>query len=655
MPSETPTPQPPPLDAVLKLMRGSEFLKCVAAAQACSRETRGLRALSTEEIILLKEQHNAAEEWSRVWVGKEFNPHKVVGCYFSGEIELGIFKERIEIEPGVAIGTGVYNCDLKNVSIGDNAYVSNNTLIANCYIGPRAIVEGCGSIVCTGKTAFGNGQRISFGLESGGRETAIFAELNVELAAQVGSFRKDRRAIEDYEMIVEQYTRQATSRIGIIEARAVVKNTPKILNCYIGSGAVIDAAILIENTTVLSNEAEPARVASGACVRDSIIQWGANVDTHAIVQNSVLCEHSGAGTHGKVMSSLIGPNTTVNCGECIHSLLGPFVGFHHQSLLISAFWPMGKGNIGYGANVGSNHTSKAPGQEIWPGEGTFFGLGVNIKFPSDFTKAPYTILASGVATLPQRCEMPFSLINARAESIEGVSPAFNEILPGWVLSDNIYAVLRNERKFAIRNKATRSRLDYEVFRPQIVDLILAARETLRKAEGCLPPERANSYTSGGVSIGAVYIDKDIPGLGKNFMKESARVEGLKAYTFYVRLYALKGLHFSLRFCFEKGHDHKRVLEPGFIGDPRYEHERAILVSEFPGMSVAEMLRELALQSEKMAAEIQVSKEKDDFRGARIIPDYMHVHTPAAQDGFVLTARKEASELSAEIEAMLKRI
>ena len=185
-------------------------------------------------------------------------------------------------------------------------------------------------------------------------------------------------------------------------------------------------------------------------------------------------------------------------------------------------------------------------REPWPGEGTFFGLGVNIKFPSDFTKAPYSILASGVATLPQRCEMPFSLINARAESIEGVSPAFNEILPGWVLSDNIYAVLRNERKFAIRNKATRSRLDYEVFRPQIVDLILAARETLRKAEGCLPPERANSYTSGGVSIGPVYIDKDIPGLGKNFMKESARVEGLKAYTFYVRLYALKGLHFSLR-------------------------------------------------------------------------------------------------------------
>lgn len=636
-------------------MRASEFLRCVATAQNTTRESRGLRQLTPEEIEQLREQHNAAEEWTRVWVGKEFNPHKVVGCYFSGEVELGTYKERIEIEPGVTIGSGVYSSELKNVSIGDNAFVSNNSIIANCYIGPRAIVEGCGSIACTGKTAFGNGQRISFGLESGGRETAIFAELSVDLAAQVASFRKDRRPIEEYEMMVEQFVKQATSRLTIIESRALVKNTPKILNCFIGSGAIIDAATSIENTTVLSNEAEPAKIASGACVKDSIVQWGSTVETHAIVQNSVLCEHSGVSAHGRVIGSLIGPNTLMSCGECVYSLLGPFIGFHHQSLLISAFWPAGKGIIGYGANVGSNHTSKAPDQEIWPGEGTFFGLGVNIKFPADFTKAPYTIIASGVSTLPQRCEMPFSLINARAESIEGVSPAFNEIIPGWVLGDNIYSVLRNERKFAIRNKATRCKFEYEVFRPQIVERMIAARQVLINAEGKLPPERAHAFTSGGVAIGPVYIDKDVPGLGKNFMKESARAEGIQAYTFYIQLYALKGLRFAVRFCLEKNQDHRRVLEPGFIGDPRYEHERNILVTEFPGRSIHDLLRELATMSDKMAADILLSKEKDDFRGARIIPDYIHAHTPAAQDHFVATARKEAEELRHEIEGMLAKI
>ena len=76
-------------------------------------------------------------------------------------------------------------------------------------------------------------------------------------------------------------------------------------------------------------------------------------------------------------------------GEVAASLLGPFVSFHHQALLIATLWPEGKGNVAYGANVGSNHTSKAPDQEFWPGEGMFLGLGVNIKFPADFSRAPY--------------------------------------------------------------------------------------------------------------------------------------------------------------------------------------------------------------------------------------------------------------------------
>jgi hypothetical protein len=80
-------------------------------------------------------------------------------------------------------------------------------------------------------------------------------------------------------------------------------------------------------------------------------------------------------------------------------------------MLIAALWPEGKGNIAAGANVGSNHTSRAPDQEFWPGEGLYVGLGVNIKYPADFTQAPYTIIATGVSTLPQKVAFPFSLIN----------------------------------------------------------------------------------------------------------------------------------------------------------------------------------------------------------------------------------------------------
>lgn len=60
----------------------------------------------------------------------------------------------------------------------------------------------------------------------------------------------------------------------------------------------------------------------------------------------------------QVTHSILGPDSGVGSGECHHSLVGPFVGFHHQALLIAAIWPLGRGNVGYGANVGSNHTSR---------------------------------------------------------------------------------------------------------------------------------------------------------------------------------------------------------------------------------------------------------------------------------------------------------
>ncbi len=65
------------------------------------------------------------------------------------------------------------------------------------------------------------------------------------------------------------------------------------------------------------------------------------------------------------------------------------------------------------------------------GEGVFFGLGVCVKFPAHLLRAPYTLFASAVVTLPQRLALSFSLFNAPAAAPPpGVSPAFNEITPG---------------------------------------------------------------------------------------------------------------------------------------------------------------------------------------------------------------------------------
>src|SRR5262249_19825627 len=155
---------------------------------------------------------------------------------------------------------------------------------------------------------------------------AIYAEIDVETAAAVARSPGRHAWLTEYEQAVADYKVRVTSSRGIIARRALVRGTLRVRNAYIGSCARMDGATLVADSTILSNAEEVARVESGACVTESILQWGSRVATQAIVDRSVLTEHSSVEQHGKVTSSIIGPNTGVAKGEVTASLLGPFVG-----------------------------------------------------------------------------------------------------------------------------------------------------------------------------------------------------------------------------------------------------------------------------------------------------------------------------------------
>ena len=436
------------------------------------------RSLTQEEIELLELKGNLCGDWSLVRVKNDINLNLIVGCRFSGTVYLGTTGDR---------GCAFY-CSLENAAIEDNVQLEHSTVM-NYIVRSNAAIIRCAEISCAPEAIFGNGVEIPIAIETGGREVLTFAELNVAVAERIAGHRGDRDHLDAYSALIEAYVDRVRSDRGIIGNGASVRDT-RIQDAYIGPHAEIDNATLVRNCTVLSGVEEPAMVSHGSYVTDSIVQWGCEVTSLAIVDSSVLTEHSHVERHGKVTQTIVGPNTGVAEGEVTASLLGPFVGFHHQSLLIAAFWPEGKGNIAHGANIGSNHPSRAPDQEIRPGEGLFIGLDTHIKFPSDFTQAPYTLLAAGVLGLPQRLEFPFSLVTVRYENIEGISPAFMEIRPGWVLSDHE----------------------------------IGARARLAAVSG------QNLYTV-----------EDIPGLGKNYLREEFRLKGIDAYSFYIGHYALKGL------------------------------------------------------------------------------------------------------------------
>ena len=625
------------LDDIKKIINKSEFVKSISILK---KEKKRPLSLTAEQIEVLRGNGNISSDWSRVKVIRGFNPEKIRNSSFHGAVVLGRFTKDVKLEEGATLPSGIYNSTIVDSVVEDDVLVREVKLLSNYVVKKGSILFNNGTVVCKEKADFGNGGELSIAIETGGREVRIFAEITVDIAAKIATSRNDDALLRQYSGLIDQYTKKVTSPKGIIEEGAIIKNTPEVRDTYIGQSAVIDNARMIAKSTILSNPEEKTEISAGAYVKGSLIQWGCEVTSMAIVANSVLTEHSHVERHGKVTDSIIGANTGIAEGEVTACLVGPFVGFHHQAILIAAFWPEGKGNIGYGANVGSNHTSKAPDQELWPGEGTFFGLGVNVKFPSDFTKAPYSIVATAVNSLPQKLLFPFSLINSPAERFDGISPAYNEVMPGWVLSDNIFTVRRNEGKYKKRNKARRSQIVFEVFRPEIVDMMIDARNKLENIK----------------LIKRVYTDKDIKGIGKNYLLESNRKKGVNAYTFYIRHYSLLGLKRKLEEYLstrKKGKVKTLLTIP--TRDRRWEHERRILALELKENGIRDNLRLLLEMQGEIARSVQGSKEKDDIRGARIIADYPEAHAPASEDSFVKQTHAETQTMKKEVDKLLSKL
>jgi NDP-sugar pyrophosphorylase family protein len=624
-----------------RLAAGSELLRAVASV----REDGGLRfalgdaslrRLHRPEIDLLESLGSTARDWSRVRVADGFNPRRVRNCEFHGDVALGRFTRYVELADGVEVVAGLSGCTVADCVVGHNALVRDVRLLAHYVVGEGAVLADCGRVTCSAGTTFGNGARVPVALEGGGREVEVFAEIDVELAAVAASPGWRRAELDGFRRAVAEYRDRAACGRGVIGAGARVWGVPRLEDTFVGPAACVDGATAVVRSTLLSTADEPVVVGSGAVVRDSLLQWGSRVTGLAVVESSVLVESARVERHGKVQNSVIGPNTEVAAGEVSSCVLGPFVGCHHQSLLISTLWPGGRGNVGYGANVGSNHTSRAPDQEFWAGEGLFLGLGVNVKFPCDFSRAPYTVIACATNLPPQKVTFPFSLIALPQERFPGVAPTYNRISPGWVLRENAYSLRRCEAKFRARDRAKRSRSDLAVLRQETVECVLDACRRL----------------AGVGVVKDLYTDRDIPGLGKNVMTEQDRVKAIETYEFYARYWALLGLKVQARAAVLRGADAGQLLLiPS--ADPTWEYQRQLLVGEDRLTDPAAALDLLAEMAGRVARDVERARQRDDARGGRIITDYADIHPPAAEDPIVRAAQDEARAIQEDVRSLLR--
>ncbi len=628
------------IESLRECIDTSTFLTTIENVNKGIFYKKKLRLLTDSEIKILDNNGNIATDWKEIFVSEKFKPEPIIGCTFLGKAVIGCLEGEVNIN-GIPHPSGLINSTFYNVQIDDGVLVKNVMTIASITIMNGASIVNCHTVSHGEDNHFGIGKELSLAIENGGRELKIFPEINIDVARIICSRRNDKKLLADYETLVGEYRDKSESPWSIVMQNAKIWNCAKVINFFLGEGAILDNVCCVKNSVIISSDEEPATIEDGAYVSDSVVQWGCHISTGAIIRNSIFTEYSSATLNAKVLDSLIGSNTEIAEGEATSSLVGSFVGFHHQALLISAFWPEGKGNISYGANIGSNHTGKEPDQEIWPGEGTFFGLGSSVKFPTDFTQGPYSIIATGVLALAQKMMFPFSLINNPSLTISDISPGFNELIPAWVLTDNIFTIWRNVEKYKARNKAKRITIKYDIFRPSIIDKMLDARKRLNSIE----------------QIKSIYTEKEIQGLGKNYMLEKNRQKAIDVYAFYAKYYCLNEMYREIMQLIDM---RKEKITASSLYAPEqknkvWQHALSIWDELVGTKDIVENLKKLIDIKHDIAMRVKDCKGKDDVRGKKIIRDYEHSHVSADNNKFVCHSFDDAQRFANEVEGIIKHL
>lgn len=504
-----------------KVLKNSILATSVENFKGIRAGTAKYRHLTEDEIQILEKNGNRSESWDKVMVEPDFDANRIIRSSFMGEVYLPKFFGTLLLPGDVSFPTGIYDSLVHNCFI-ENALVHKVAMLSNILVRSSAVIQNVGSIISSGKISYMIGNSMHVGNEMGGRKVAVFPEITMELVEAQLFHKPDPEVAAAFDEQLKAYREETAFPFGVVGKGAVVCNTNIIRNSWIGAHARIEGAEKIRNSVMLSSLEEPSHVYDSVILENSNVQKSVTIHTGAEVQGSVLMSRTTVACKAIVKSSIIAPCCHIEEGEVNSSYVGPMTQMHHHSLLIAALWPEGCGNLGYGANVGSNHTGRMPDQEVMPGQGMFFGLGVNIKFPANYRESPFTLIATGLTTLPQRVKFPFSLIRPGDPQLVGVAPRLNEIVPGWNYARNAYALDRNLYKYSLRGKGIVPATFYSIFSPETVRYVFDAYQRLQVS-----------------AIRDIYTKEHIDGLGENFMRERIRQQAIKTYQEYMERYALE--------------------------------------------------------------------------------------------------------------------
>jgi hypothetical protein len=457
------------------------------------REPSSYRTLTTEEIDILKAGGNRCVDWSLVLVTDPFQPELIHDCEFAGLVRLGSISSKIIEHHDLLAPVGISDSRIVACDIGDDCAIHDCSYLAHYIVGDLCVLLSNDEIHTTNHAKFGNGivmegedegVRIELDLmnEAGGRQVLPFDGMTCADAYLWARRRDDPELMAAFRSMTEAMFDKRRGRYGTIGRASVLKSNRIIKDSAIGESAYIKGANKLKNLTIHSSEEERTQIGEGVELVNGIVGRGCKVFYGCKAVRFVLRPHSSLKYGARLIHSILGENSTVSCCEMLSNLIFPCHEQHHNTSFLIAALVRGQSNLAAGATIGSNHNSRAPDGEIEAGRGFWPGLCTSVKHSSRF--ASYCLLSKGDYRYEIDLPLPFCLVDDD-RSLERLV-----LMPAYWWTHNLYALMRNEGKFASRDKrlVKTPRLEYSPFAPDTAEEIIHAVELLESWMKNLVPD-----------------------------------------------------------------------------------------------------------------------------------------------------------------------
>ena len=461
------------------------------------------RNLTPEEISLLKQQGNRAEDWNQVLVSDPFDPCCIYATFFGGHVYLGALEEGTLQDGDLVLPEGIANSMLRNCCIGDHCAVHNVKMLSGYGIGNRCLLFNIDEMTANSEGDFVWMEPMN---ENGGRRILPFNGMTIGDAYMWARFRGQSKFVERLETLTRQELK-----------------TPEGGYTHVGDCCVIKNSKCLHNVAVNSSADDRSRIEECIMLSDGVVGYGCKLEYGIIAQRFLLGEHVHLEYGLRLNDSVVGDNSTLARCEVGCSIIFPAHEQHHNNSFLIAALVMGQSNVAAGGTLGSNHNSRTADNEISAGRGFWPGLCVSLKHSSRF--ASYCLLSKADYPSELNITLPFALVNNNAAKNR------LEVMPAYWWMYNMYAMDRNSRKFAARDKRhyKAQHVEFDNLAPDTAEEIIIARDLLH-----LWTEE--SYREGRTEIEAHGMEK---GKRKTVILKAG--EGYKAYYDMLVFYAMKTL------------------------------------------------------------------------------------------------------------------